>query len=238
MPVSRPTLLMTRPRAASQRFVSTLPPALMEGVGVITSPLIRIDHVGGGLELDGVRGVIFTSANGVHAASAATDRRDLSAFCVGLSTTQAATEAGWTAHQSGTDANSLITALLHNRPDAPLLHIRGRHARGDVAQNLTKQGLSCADTVLYDQSPEPFSEQAIQALGGDGVIVAPVFSPRTARLFAQQAPERPIRFAALSPAVADELRGITSWQVDIAPVPDAQAMRVLVEKLLQSAMPG
>ena len=148
MTASRPTLLMTRPEVASERFVASLDPKLTERVRVVTAPLIRVVHRDIALDLSGFAGVIFTSANGVHAASTATDRRDLPAFCVGPATTRAAAHAGWEARQVGQDAESLITGLLAARPDGPLLHIRGAHARGDVAEVLTKQGLTCGETVL------------------------------------------------------------------------------------------
>jgi len=202
------------------------------------SPLVQIEYLPRALDLDGVSGVIFTSAHGVNAAREAAALTEIPAYCVGAATTQAAVDAGWNAHQVGEDAASLITTLLAQKPDAPLLHIRGEHARGDVARTLTRQGLPCEEIVIYRQTAQAFSPPAIAAMKAQGPIIAPLFSPRTAMLFRQGAIKRPFQIAAMSTAIADEIEGINDWSVAIAPAPDAQAMRVLVEKLLQSHVPG
>ena len=238
MPVLRPILLMTRPAEASERFVTNLNPDIVARIDVAISPLIRISFRTARLDLAGFRGVIFSSATGVRAALNAGKGPFGRAFCVGPATTQAAKQAGWDAQQSGQDASSLVATLLRDKPDVPLLHIRGHHARGDIAQTLSKQGLTCEEVVLYDQEALPLSSEVLSAVASDAPIVAPVFSPRTAALLGAQLPDRPIRCAALSQAVADELSDHSSWSVDVASSPDAQAMRALVEKLLQTAMPG
>lgn len=238
MSAHRPILLMTRPQPASDRFVASLNPDLVKKTHVVTAPLIRIEHISAAVDLAAVSGVIFTSANGVKALTAVTGDRNVPAFCVGPATTKAARDQGWTAHQCGQDAASLIASLLETKPAIPLLHVRGRFARGKVAETLTKQGLLCDELVLYDQVPQTLSEEATTALESDATVIAPVFSPRTAALLRHALPGRAIEFVALSPAVATELDGRAAQGIHVAATPNAEAMRVLVENLLQSAMPG
>ena len=229
---------MTRPLAASQRFVGSLDADLISHCEVIYSPLVKIEYLSKPLRLDGVAGVIFTSLHGVHAAHHAANRGLYPAYCVGPATTQAAVESGWQARQVGEDAASLTDGLITEKPDGPLLHIRGEHARGDIAQTLTRHGLNCDEIVMYSQLAHPFSSEAIAVMHSEGVIVAPVFSPRTASLFRQSAIDRPFHIVAMSKAIAEQLDGITDWTVLTAPKPDAYEMRALVEKLLHSHVPG
>ncbi len=238
MAKTRPTLLMTRPEAASRRFVEGLDYDLMRSVRVIVSPLIRIEWLAGELDLVRVGGVIFTSANGVGAASRVVQPDGTPAFCVGPATTMAAERAGWSAHQMGHDAESLVTAVLEARPAGPLVHIRGEHARGDVAQRLSDAGLSCEEAVLYAQTAQPLSADAVSALDATDPVIAPVFSPRTAQLLSKDIRRQAIQIAALSAAVAEALGTLANARVAIARAPNAQEMTALVEKLLHSAMPG
>lgn len=238
MRFSRPTLLMTRPLEASQRFVAALDPGLIAQCDVIISPLVQIEYLSKDLDLDGIAGVIFTSAHGVNAARNATEQTTLPAYCVGPATTQAAADAGWQAHDVGEDAAGLITTLLAQRPEGSLLHIRGEHARGNIAHTLTTQGLTCNEVVMYTQAAHPFSQDAITAMQADSAIIAPLFSPRTALLFRQGALDRPFQIVAMSSAIADEVQGKRDWTVVTARAPNAYEMRVSVENLLQSHVPG
>ena len=57
-------LLMTRPLAAAERFVTSLPEAARAGLQVIYAPLMEIRPEKASVSLQDVKGVIFTSANG------------------------------------------------------------------------------------------------------------------------------------------------------------------------------
>lgn len=121
-------LLMTRPLAAAERFVAGLPQGARAGLQVIYAPLMQIRPIQAMVSLDGVKGVIFTSANGVEAASRETAVR-LPAFCVGERTAVAAVNAGWQVLSLGQCADELVGRLLQKPPKAPLLHLRGAHVR-------------------------------------------------------------------------------------------------------------
>ncbi len=227
-----PTLLMTRPRPASDRFVAALPPALRRRIAVCHNPLIEIVPRDGALDLGPARGLIFTSANGVAAAAAATDRRDLPCFCVGAATTRAARAAGWEATDCGPTGDALVTRLMADLPKAPLLHLSGAHRSGDIAGRLSAAGCATAVHVLYDQELRPLGAAARAILERGGPAIVALFSPRTARQFAAEAAGLGgYRVAALSAAVAEPLENRPETPVFIAERPDADAMAALVEKL-------
>jgi uroporphyrinogen-III synthase len=101
------TLILTRPRAASERFLEQMAGVVSSRVGVLISPLLDIVPTGAVPELDGVRGVIFTSTNGVAFAGAG---HGIKAYCVGPATLAAARAAGWDAKLSGSTAEELVSA--------------------------------------------------------------------------------------------------------------------------------
>ena len=238
MTVHRPVLLLTRPRAASDALADEIGARLGDAVDVVVSPLIDIVHLPGPLALNGVRGLIFTSANGVEAAAALTPNRDLPAYCVGPATTRQADAAGWRAEMAGPDAEALVRRLKALRPDAPLLHLRGRHARGDIAGQLGAAGVPVREQIVYDQTSLPLSEAALECLRADAPVIVPLFSPRSARLFAEASPGPVAAVAAISHAVADALPDGLARRVAVAEAPNGEAMLSLLEKLAASAVSG
>ncbi|GAA6202574.1 uroporphyrinogen-III synthase [Aquicoccus sp. SU-CL01552] len=233
------TLQMTRPRAASERFVARIAPDLRRRLHVIHSPLIRIVFLPDPVSSGDARGVIFTSANGVAAAQAAGLRPALPAYCVGAATAGAARDAGWTVEMICDTADALVAALIDRRPDAPLLHLRGRHARGDVADRLTAAGVETRAQEVYDQQLIDPSEAARVALDGADPVIAPLFSPRTARHFADTCAGRaPLFLAAISRAAAEPLENMVYRGLIVARRPDGAAMVTAVETLAAQATSG
>lgn len=231
------TLLLTRPRAASVRFSATLPRSLLARVDTIFSPLIRIVKTADDIDFGDARGLIFSSANGVAIASALATRRDLPCFCVGHATTEAARQAGWQADCVGATSDALVTSLAETRPETPLLHIRGAHSRGHIVARLTAQKCPARAQVVYEQHLLPLTEQAEQALGGPGAVIVPLFSPRTARQFANQHKgQAPLYLAALSKPVASAISDINYKELAIAEHPDSATMAELVEHLSNTAI--
>lgn len=221
-------LLMTRPLAAAERFVAGLPEAARARLRVIYAPLMEIRPAQAPVSLQGVKGVIFTSANGVETASRETAAR-LPAYCVGERTAQAAAKAGWRASCLGHCADELVAALLSQRPEAPLLHLRGGHARGEIAERLTSGGIPCREQILYDQVLLPLTEEAKAALAAQTDVIVPLFSPRTARHFANLCGDAAhLHLIALSPAVAEPLKGLNCKTLRVSKTPDAAALAAAV----------
>lgn len=181
------TLLLTRPLPASLRFHEELKAAGVSCPAVI-SPLIRIEPLPVG-DLSADVGLIFTSENGVRASGAVAGR----AWVVGSRTAQAAREAGLTVKHVAPDADALVAYLLANRPDCPLLHLRGEHARGEIAKRV-----DAGEQVVYRQHEMRLSDEALALLAGGGTVIVPLFSPRTAMLLAAQSgiPDAPCRIVA------------------------------------------
>jgi uroporphyrinogen-III synthase len=225
-------LLMTRPPEATDRFVAALPPAVRARLNLVVSPLLEIVTTATAIDHGDARGLIFTSVNGVAAAATLTGRRDLPCHCVGDVTAAAARAAGWAAQAVGENAEAMIAALIADPPPAPLLHLRGAHGSGDVTGRLTRAGIETRVQTIYDQRLLPLTAQAMALLDGPDPVIAPIFSPRTARQFANMARGgAPLYLVALSPAVAEPLETLAFRALDVAAHPDAVAMAALVAAL-------
>lgn len=231
-----PILLMTRPEAQSRAFAEALG---REGAdfALLIAPLIGITFGPALPDMAPFRGLVFTSANGV-AAYARLGGPVLPAFTVGAATAEAARAAGLPATSAEGTVEDLIAHLRAARPEAPLLHVRGRHSRGDLAGRLSAAGLPVSAFVAYDQPALPLPEKARAALTGRTTIVAPVFSPRTAALFSKQEVSAPLLVAAMSEAVAKALAPLHKQDLKTASRPDSTAMRELVADLLRQARTG
>ena len=96
-------VMLTRPRADSERLAEAL---RTRGNDVIIEPMLQVIATGSPPPLDGVVALIATSANGLRAFAAASDRRDLAVYAVGDATALAAGPIGhasepvgdWPAH--------------------------------------------------------------------------------------------------------------------------------------------
>lgn len=234
----RPLLLLTRPEGSARQFLEQLDEGIINQVDVVISPLITIVPSENVPDLNGYKGLIFTSTNGVTSAACMLDNRDQIAYCVGSATTEAARRWGWKAIQAGRTADELVASLIDTKPEAPLIHLRGMHTRGSVASRLSESGVQTSEHVAYDQIAQPMSDEARAAMNVDRIVIAPLFSPRSAEFFSRQAPRCSIVIAALSAAVAQNTASIEDAIVHVAQTPDAQAIGRLVEKLLRAAVSG
>lgn len=227
---------MTRPQEAAERFVAQLPRDVRARLTAVYSPLIGIKPVGDAIDFDDARGLIFTSSNGVSVAAALTNRRALPCYCVGAATARSAQNAGWTAHHTANNAETLIETLHRDTPDGPLLHLRGHHGRGNVAARLNALGISTREQVIYDQPLLPLCDAARKMLRMGTPVIVPIFSPRTARQFANIATgDAPLYIAALSNAVAEPLKSMNYNKLLTCPSPDASAMSRVVKQLIIDA---
>lgn len=224
------SLLLTRAQEDAERFVAELDPALLAAVDICIAPLLRIEAAGSATDLPDTDDVIFTSAKAVEIAPQGQGRV---AYCVGAMTAGAATANGWQVKLIAETAEDLLSAIETTKP---LTHLSGRHQRGDIAERLTNRGVSCRRQVIYDQHLQPLSDAAQQMLEGDKPVIVPLFSPRIAGHFAQQARSlRQVHVMAISPAAAQALGDRTLTAVHVAMAPTGFEMRRGVENLLQRA---
>ncbi|AMJ46055.1 uroporphyrinogen-III synthase [Cereibacter sphaeroides] len=242
VPQSRPlvpAVLLTRPEAQGARFAAALAEALGP-VRLVTSPLMVPAFLVPAIPLR-PDALIFTSETGVegYRRLAAPELSDVRrAWCVGNRTARAAEAAGLAAHSAEGDAERLIAAILAADEPGPLLHLRGAESRGEVAPRLAAAGLTAAEAVVYDQRPQPLSSEARALLTDGAPVIAPLFSPRTARLLAQELARiggtGPPWVAAMSPAVAEAAAALPVARLSVAARPDAEALLQAVKALLDA----
>jgi hypothetical protein len=87
--------------------------------------------------------------------------------------------------EAGACADALV-ARLGGTARPALVHLRGRHQRGDVAERLGPRATIRAAHVVYDQVALPARRGLCRGAGARPLIV-PLFSPRSADLFAEAA---------------------------------------------------
>lgn len=225
-------LLMTRPRARSERFVVQLPEDTRGALEPVFAPMWRIEPCAPAPDFDVA---LITSANGVHFGPEAAGRI---AYCVGTATAAKAREAGWQVVEAGQDAAVLVQTLTTARPAGRIMHLSGAQTRGDVVEQLQSIGLNVDRHVAYTQIPLPLSAQARGVLARGDVIV-PLFSPNGAAHFADQAAGAGgVHVAAISAATAQKLKNFPARNVVIAAQPDARSVATAVGKLLRAVQSG
>lgn len=227
------TLLMTRPRAAAERFLRQLPADILHQVTPVFAPLLRIETSREAVDLTDVAGVIFTSTNGVRAASAVNQSRAIPAYCVGEVTARIAGDLGWSVAAIGENADELVATLIQSRTCGPLLHLCGKHTRGKVAERLSTAGCQTRRRVMYEQELLPIADKVLTILRDSTPVIAPIFSPRTARQFVSQCPEiMHLHLVAMSEAVAEPLSGMTHSTLSVAEQPNVASMVSAIEMLV------
>lgn len=220
-------LLLTRPEADSVRFAAQLQAAGVE-VEPLIAPLMRIEVLPVPV-LAQDQAVIFTSRNGVWALPDGAGRL---AYVVGAATDAAAQRAGYVTRAADGDAEALFRRIMADHAagtfQGGLHHIRGRHARGDLAARLTAAGVPTGETVSYEQVAQHFDTAMEKRLEMPEKLMVALFSPRSAALFAKACARvqlrAPLYVSAFSNAVADALRPIKLAQCDVVPSPEAPLM--------------
>jgi len=188
-----------------------------------------------GHELDGVRAVLVTSANGIRALSRRTARRDLSIFAVGPQTGEEARKAGFEDVRSADgDAMALAEATMRwASQDDVLLHVCAQDASGTLGEILSRSGFTVRRCPLYAIEPATrLPIEARAALQGGALDAVMFFSPRTASIFGALADDLPTRALAafcISLATAKALEPMVFHRVAVAQRPNQEAMLALTQ---------
>lgn len=220
-------MILTRPQAVSELFWAGLTPLLQTRCRPVICPLLEIRTLDVETPDSDDLSAIFSSSNGVRAALEGRGRR---AFCVGAATTELARSRNWRAEMAGQNADELIAHVRRAAPSGPLVHFSGRHTRGDICGALSASGLNASNVALYDQVPLAPDATCRTEIRADGPKLVPLFSPRTAGIFASHGlGARGLHVVAFSPAVADALGDLQVVDLVIARQPDAQSMRDALE---------
>lgn len=236
-PQSRPLpLLLTRPAAQGDRFATDLATQMPGWFDLFSSPLMAAVFLAPELPRSEWSSVILTSETGVEAANRLRSGGlplPRAAWCVGDRTAQVAQAAGFDARSARGDAEALISLILASDDRGPFLHLRGRESRGDIAPRLSAQGRLADAAIVYAQDPLPLTPQATAVLSAQTPVVVPLFSPRSAALFAAQGPfSAPLWIVAISAATARAVETLTPQRLAIAERPDGAAMLAAVQTIV------
>lgn len=230
-------ILITRPIEDAKPLADAL---AERGLEVLIEPLLEIRHLDdAAMDLDEVRALLFTSANGVRAFAALSPRRDLRAFTVGDGSAEAARQAGFADVESAKGDIEALAALVVDRmkpEDGILFHAAGTVTAGDLKARLEGLGYRVRRAQLYEaRIATALSTETRANLTLGGIDAVLLFSPRTAATFAELwraagAPSlAPVQAICLSAAVAREIGSLGWAGVEIADRPDLPSMLALVD---------
>ena len=226
-------VLVTRPQEDGAETAALL---AARGHQALLAPLLETRWFDGpALDLDGIAAILATSANGVRALVRRTARRDIPVFAVGPQTTQEARAAGFARVENADgDARALAAAVpgWSRAGDGALLHVCGEQNEGVMAQSLAAQGYDVRREILHVVVPRALPADAAQALRAGTVDAAIFFSPRSARIFVEQAGAASLQGVialCISPATAQALPDGAFREVRIAARPNQDALLALLD---------
>lgn len=236
MDSSRPTLLLTRPDMAARRFAAEFRARFGADWPVIVAPLMRTRWLQPELPDRRAADIAFTSETAVAGYARLTPDRTARAWCVGPRTADAARAAGFAVITGPGDATGLARCIAAERAGAVVLWPQGSETAHDLRDLLDPAGVETIPLTVYDQRPEPLTDEAKTALAGDRALLLPLFSPRSARLVALAAPIRraPLFVAAMSRAVAEAAAALAPERLEMAPHPDTPGILTALERLLDA----
>ncbi len=230
-------LLLTRPRPDSEKLARDL---TARGISSVIEPLLNIMvHEGPSLDTTGVAALAFTSANGVHAFTERSSRRDLAVFAVGDATARAARAAAFKdVHSAMGDVDDLAQLLTKTlSPKAgPILHPAANQVAGDLARRLTNAGFTYRREVIYTaEKVSNLSTETRAAIARGDIDGVVLMSPRTGRIFTDlmirsELADRAACMAVfcLSTAVAVSTNGLPWCRVQTAARPEQEAFMALL----------
>ncbi len=235
-------VLVTRPREDAAAFAAELANNNHEA---LIEPLLEVEYLGAadsGLDLESAQALLFTSANGVRAFARIEESCDLPVYGVGDATAALARGAGFKEVYSASGdvlaLAKLVTARL-NPKGGTLLHVAAAKVAGDLQGLLQKSGFEIERHVLYrTEVRSAFSAQVCGFLTSGKIEAVTLFSPRTARTFANlvlaanlQGCLEDIFVVCLSQAVADQVAHLNWKGVRVAAEPNKEALMACLKIL-------
>lgn len=231
-------LLLTRPEPQGADFARAVTARFGDRVSIVKTPLLTPRFYAPRLPKGPFAGLVLTSQTGVDAygrLGAQAAGLPLHAYCVGLRTADAARGAGLIPVFVAPDAAGLIAMMIAHPPPGAVLHLRGRETRGNIRLHLDSAGIETVDAVIYAQEQQPLTDDAQTILRAESPVLVPLFSPRTAAIFAAEVAGMrnisPLFVAAMSGDVALELAAVPA-QIKRAQRPDQDAMLDILVLLL------
>ena len=230
----RPTLLLTRPQAQSQRFAVDFRARFGDDWPILFAPLTQLKFHDALIDRQGIGDIAFTSQNGVAGFNRLTKDRNLRAWCVGDKTADAARVAGYdTATGPGT-AKGLVDRIIADGAVRRILYPRADDIAFDMSKYLKTAGIETVEAIVYSQMPCPPTTDAAALLVGKAPVLLPFFSRRAVDIFRQNYPETraPILVAAISATVADATDQMAKAACIVARYPDSDHMLAALAELM------
>lgn len=227
--------LLTRPLEDSRRIADLLK---KRGIESCIDPLMEILYYDAEPDLNGIEGLLFTSANGVRAFCRLEGDRSVPVYAIGNQTARLCQEMGFQKIENASgDVASLIQLVKSKCPaKSSLFHAAGAVHTGNLSQELSGLGFKVRRQILYEaKEAVAFSNDTIAYLRKDAFDFLLLFSPRSARIFNRLAREIGIfslprsRILCLSQAVARETEGLRFKEIAIAQNPDLPSLLTLVD---------
>jgi len=226
-------LLVTRPREDAESFA-----AILRGRGhePLIAPLMELQFLADAvISLDGVQAVLASSANGIRGFAARSPERNLPVYVVGPQTAEAARQSGFANVISADGDAAALVAKVADSTDPPagkLLHAAGAETAGRIKQALEARGYRVETAILYEAVPvDALPANASDALRTNGVDGVLLFSPRTARIFADLLAKegltdncQKLQAFCISAATASALAPLCFARLAVAGAPDQAAM--------------
>lgn len=180
-------MLLTRPEPAASEVSLRL---VSLGAEVLSEPLLIVRPLeckAMDWELEGVRTLIFTSANAVRCLSGLTDVRNKLVLAVGDRTAQEALNHGFadvvSVSGAGEDLVRHVRSAYTPR-SGTFLHVRGEEIACDVEALLSACGYDIRSRIVYrTEKAQTFSSACLEALANGKITDALFFSPGAARTF-------------------------------------------------------
>jgi len=184
-----PTILITRPQAASELLAEAL---AEQGYDGLIEPLLTIRSTDvPSPEVKEIQAIMITSANALTALDKGSYDTDgllgLPCFCVGPRTAERAAQFGFRrTYYSTSDGQALAELITKTLPkkDKAILHIAGRDVDSKGQEDLTAAGFSVSLWPIYEAIPAmQLSPHIITKLKGREIDAVLLYSARTAETF-------------------------------------------------------
>lgn len=222
-------VIITRAEPGNRQTASRV---AAQGLAYLSAPMLVLEATDAVLpNLEPAQGLVFTSANGVRAFARASTRRDLTAWCVGPATLEAARGTGFTALRHG-DGNAEDLAGLIEADASPekgeLVHVANEAAAGRLSERLRASGFAVKFAPLYRAvSATRLPDNVVEALNKAAPARVLIHSAKGAEAFIGCQPECRLErhiLVAVSHAAAAPLAGSGFARTYIAERPNEDAL--------------
>jgi len=230
------TILLTRPRAASERWAALL---TQHGFASALEPLLTIELTRARRPAGSFQAVLITSANAPEALEevkeSLSDLLALPCFCVGTATGLAARALGFSdVRCSATDSAALAHLVTENLSDTSqsLLHIAGDVVDTKLRDILAKKGFTLTPWIVYHaRAAQDFTKATREGIIEGKFDAVVLFSPRSARILVTLIEKNGLTSACtkilavgLSQAVTDVLQTLPWRHLLVAAAPEENAV--------------